>query len=54
MPEQTPLPLIFWFVPTACDGRHLGTPSRPNGFTYLARVAQAADSLGTIERLSSI
>jgi alkanesulfonate monooxygenase len=46
MPEQTPPPEIFWFVPSAGDGRHLGAPTRPNGFAYLASVAQAADTLG--------
>ncbi len=39
-------PDIYWFVPSAGDGRHLGAPTRPNGFAYLASVAQAADSLG--------
>ncbi len=37
---------IYWFVPSAGDGRHLGAPTRPNSFAYLASVAQAADSLG--------
>src|SRR6202453_2590830 len=39
-------PEIFWFVPTAGDGRRLGAPTRPNGFAYLSAVAQAADALG--------
>jgi alkanesulfonate monooxygenase len=39
-------PGIFWFLPTAGDGRHLGAPTRLNGFAYLSAVAQAADSLG--------
>ena len=39
-------PDIYWFVPTAGDGRHLGAPTRPNGFAYLSAVAQAADTLG--------
>ncbi len=39
-------PDIYWFVPSAGDGRHLGAPTRPNGFAYLASVAQAADLLG--------
>jgi alkanesulfonate monooxygenase len=46
MPGQTPPPEIFWFVPCAGDGRHLGAPTRPNGFAYLSGVAQAADALG--------
>ena len=43
MPGPTSLLEIFWFVPCAGDGRHLGAPSRPNTFEYLAAVAQAAD-----------
>ncbi len=39
-------PDIYWFVPSAGDGRHLGAPTRPSRFAYLASVAQAADSLG--------
>jgi alkanesulfonate monooxygenase len=39
-------PEIYWFVPTAGDGRQLGAPTRPNGFAYLSAVAQAADDLG--------
>src|SRR5580658_8633448 len=39
-------PGIFWFLPTAGDGRHLGAPTRLNGFAYLSAVAQAADTLG--------
>src|ERR1700691_4067973 len=46
MPAQTPPPEIFWFIPGAGDGRHLGAATRPNGFAYLASVAQAADTLG--------
>jgi alkanesulfonate monooxygenase len=46
MPGQTPPPEIFWFIPCAGDGRHLGAATRPNGFAYLASVAQAADTLG--------
>jgi len=46
MPVQSSSPEIFWFIPSAGDGRHLGVPSRPNGFPYLASVAQAADTLG--------
>lgn len=45
-PGQPSGPDIHWFVPSAGDGRHLGAPTRPNGFAYLASVAQAADSLG--------
>ncbi len=41
-----PPPEIFWFIPCAGDGRYLGAATRPNGFAYLASVAQAADSLG--------
>jgi alkanesulfonate monooxygenase len=43
--HQSP-PEIFWFIPCAGDGRHLGAATRPNGFAYLASIAQAADSLG--------
>lgn len=43
-PQQTPQ--IFWFIPSGGDGRHLGAPTRPNGFAYLSSVAQAADTLG--------
>lgn len=39
-------PDIYWFVPSAGDGRQLGAPTRPNGFAYLASVARAADTLG--------
>ena len=46
MPGQTSPPEIFWFIPCAGDGRHLGAATRPNGFPYLASVAQAADALG--------
>jgi alkanesulfonate monooxygenase len=46
MSGQTSPPEIFWFIPCAGDGRHLGAATRPNGFTYLASVAQAADTLG--------
>jgi alkanesulfonate monooxygenase len=46
MPGQTAPPEIFWFIPGAGDGRHLGAATRPNGFAYLASVAQAADTLG--------
>jgi hypothetical protein len=46
MTGQTSRPEIFWFFPCAGDGRHLGAPIRPNGFAYLASVAQAADTLG--------
>jgi alkanesulfonate monooxygenase len=43
---QTSPPEIFWFIPGAGDGRYLGAATRPNGFAYLASVAQAADTLG--------
>ena len=43
MPEQTSPPEIFWFIPCAGDGLYLGAATRPNGFEYLASVAQAAD-----------
>jgi alkanesulfonate monooxygenase len=46
MPEHTTPPEIFWFIPGGGDGRHLGAPTRPSGFPYLAAIAQAADSLG--------
>jgi alkanesulfonate monooxygenase len=46
MPAQKPPPEIFWFIPCAGDGRHLGAATRPNSLAYLASVAQAADSLG--------
>jgi alkanesulfonate monooxygenase len=46
MPGQTSPPEIFWFIPCAGDGRHLGAPTRPNSFAYLTSVAQAADTLG--------
>jgi alkanesulfonate monooxygenase len=39
-------PEIFWFVPCAGDGRHVGAATRPNSFAYLSSVAQAADNLG--------
>ena len=45
MPGQTP-PEIFWFIPCAGDGRHLGAATRPNGIAYLSSVARAADTLG--------
>jgi alkanesulfonate monooxygenase len=46
MSAQITFPEIFWFIPCAGDGRHLGAATRPNGFAYLAGVAQAADTLG--------
>jgi alkanesulfonate monooxygenase len=46
MTAQTSSPQIFWFIPGAGDGRHLGAATRPNGFAYLASIAQAADTLG--------
>jgi alkanesulfonate monooxygenase len=46
MLRQSPPPEIFWFIPCAGDGRHLGAATRPNGFAYLSSIAQAADSLG--------
>jgi alkanesulfonate monooxygenase len=46
MPPQTPPPDIFWFVPGAGDGRHLGAATRPSSLAYLASIAQAADNLG--------
>jgi alkanesulfonate monooxygenase len=46
MPELPSPPEIFWFIPCAGDGRHLGAATRPNGIAYLASVAQAADTLG--------
>lgn len=46
MTLQNSPPGIFWFIPGAGDGRHLGVPTRTNSFPYLANVAQAADSLG--------
>lgn len=45
-PNQTRVPDIHWFIPSAGDGRHLGPPTRPNSFAYLSSVAQAADTLG--------
>jgi len=36
MSAQTTPPEIFWFIPCAGDGRHLGAATRPNGFAYLA------------------
>jgi alkanesulfonate monooxygenase len=46
MPTAYSPPEIFWFIPGAGDGRHLGAATRPNGFAYLTSVAQAADILG--------
>jgi alkanesulfonate monooxygenase len=46
MPSQTSTCEIFWFIPGAGDGRHLGAATRPNNFAYLASVAQSADTLG--------
>jgi alkanesulfonate monooxygenase len=39
---------IFWFIPTAGDGRYLGTSvgGRETSFAYLRQIAQAVDSLG--------
>jgi alkanesulfonate monooxygenase len=39
---------IFWFIPTAGDGRYLGTSTggRVTSFAYLRQIAQAVDSLG--------
>jgi alkanesulfonate monooxygenase len=39
-------PDVYWFIPSAGDGRTLGAPTRPSGFAYLASIAQAADTLG--------
>jgi alkanesulfonate monooxygenase len=41
---QIARPEIFWFIPGAGDGRHLGAATRPNAFAY--SIAQAADTLG--------
>lgn len=46
MPIPYSPPEIFWFIPGAGDGRHLGAATRPNGFAYLTSIAQAADILG--------
>ena len=46
MPTSNSAPEVYWFLPTAGDGRYLGAPTRPNGFLYLSAVAQAADVLG--------
>jgi alkanesulfonate monooxygenase len=46
MSAHTSASEIFWFIPGAGDGRHLGAATRPNNFAYLASVAQAADTLG--------
>jgi len=46
MPSPESAPEVYWFLPTAGDGRHLGPPTRPNGFAYVSAVAQAADALG--------
>ncbi len=41
-------PEIFWFIPTGGDGRYLGSTqaARNTSFSYLAQIAQAADTLG--------
>jgi alkanesulfonate monooxygenase len=44
--NANPVPEIYWFIPSAGDGWHLGTPTRPSSFAYLTAVAQAADTLG--------
>jgi len=46
MTELTSPPEIFWFIPCAGDGRHLGAATRPSSFAYLSSIARAADSLG--------
>jgi alkanesulfonate monooxygenase len=46
MADDARAPAIYWFIPSGGDGRHLGAPTRPNAFAYLAGVAQAADTLG--------
>jgi alkanesulfonate monooxygenase len=45
MSTPTP-PDLYWFIPSAGDGRTLGAPTRPSNFAYLTSVAQAADTLG--------
>lgn len=44
--DSNPTPEVYWFLPTAGDGRHLGAPTRPSSLAYLTAVAQAAEAVG--------